>query len=362
MTDSTDSEVQAKKRKVLLIEDDESHAELIRRAFEDSSPVWDIHHVLCISDALKWVEENKMPFLVIADYHLPDGTALNLTKRAMRVEEVGFPLIVITGAGSEQLAVHALKSGAMDYLVKSSEEFRELPWRGERAHREWANIIKRKRLEEELEIYARGLERATNELTDSTLLLETYVDNSGGLGREYFAYVQEATERTTELTEDLIMLSHVGQRFSESESVDLNELLEEISCDLCARLEEQGGEVHLGKLPTIPTQRFWMKELFMTLIENGLTSTNVKKPRVEITCEEQGNSYLFRVSENSNDFDAKDLDRIFASSDELSPHEFTGANLRLCICKKIMDKFGGTISVECRPEENTTFCFSLPKE
>jgi len=67
------------------------------------------------------------------------------------------------------------------------------------------------------------------------------------------------------------------------------------------------------------------------------------------------------VNENSNGFDEKDLGRIFAASEELSPYDYTGANLGLSICKKIMDKFGSKISVESRPGESTSFCFSLPK-
>ncbi|HUV03250.1 MAG TPA: response regulator [Desulfobacteria bacterium] len=198
----SDSGVQTKKRRVLLIEDDESHAELIRRTFEDSSSVWDIHLVPCISDALQWMAENKMPYLVIADYLLPDGTALDLTKRAMCAEEVGFPLIIITGAGSEQLAVHALKSGVMDYIGKNSDELRELPWRVERATREWKNIMKQKRVEEELEIYVRELERATNELKEFTLIMASYIEGLDDVGRECFEGIRKTTGRTAELTED----------------------------------------------------------------------------------------------------------------------------------------------------------------
>jgi signal transduction histidine kinase len=361
MMNSNDSEVQSKKRQVLLIEDDESHAELIRRTFEDSSSVWDIHRVPSISDALHWMAENKMPYLVIADYLLPDGTALDLTKRAMCAEEVGFPLIIITGAGSEQLAVHALKTGAMDYIGKNSDELRELPWRVERATREWKHIMKQKRVEEELEIYVRELERATNELTEFTLIMGNYIESLDELGRECFACIRKTTGRTAELTEDLITLSHVGRRFIETEQVDLNELIEEINSDLYVRIEERGGELLAGELPTISTQRFWMKELLITLIENGLSSKSVERPRIEITCDEREDKYLFKVNENSNGFDEKDLGRIFADSEKLSPYDYTGTNLRLSICKKIMDKFGSKISVESRPGESTTFCFSLPK-
>jgi len=352
---------QVKKKTILLIEDDASHVELIRRAFVDNSSAWDIHHVVSINDAFKWLEENKMPFLVLADYLLPDGTGFDLTKGAMSAEEVGFPLIIITGDGSEQLAVHALKSGAMDYVVKSPEELRELPWRAERAIRDWTRCIRRKRVEEVLEIYVRELERATHDLEEFTLLLEDCADNLDDVGRGYLEGVRRATERTKAPIEDLLMLSHVGRKFIELEKVDLNELLEEVNSDLSARIEARGGEVIAGKLPTIFTQRVWMRELLITLIDNGLKCNLGEKPRVEVSCEEREKDYLFKVSDNGSGIKEKELSRIFTLSESLYPQDYEGTNLRLIMCKKILDKFGGKIGVEGRPGEGTTFCFSIPK-
>jgi signal transduction histidine kinase len=361
MTSWNESEVRVKKKTLLLLEDDESHAELIRRAFGDYSSAWEIHHVVGISDALKWLEENKMPFLVIANYLLPDGTGLDLIKEAMSAEEVGFPLILITELGSEQLAVHALKSGAMDYVVKSSEELQELPWRAERAIRDWKNLIRRKRVEEELELYARDLERTTHDLEDFTQLIDNYADKLDDVGRGYLAGLRKATERTAELTENLLMLSRVGRKFIEFEKVNLNELLDEISNDLSALIEERGGEVIAGKLPTISTQRVWMKELLINLIDNGLKCNLAEKPRVGVSCEERERDYTFKVNDNGSGIREEELSHIFTPSERLYPQDYEGTSLRLTMCKKILDKFGGKIWVDSRLGEGTAFCFSIPK-
>jgi two-component system sensor histidine kinase/response regulator len=361
MTDWVESEVRVKKKTLLLIEDDELHAELIRRVFWDNGSAWKIHHVVSISDGLKWLEENTMPDLVIANYLLPDGTGLDLTKEAMSAEEVDFPLILITGIGSEQLAVHSLKSGAMDYVLKNSEELQELPWRAECAIRDWKNLIRRKRVEEELEIYARELERTTHDLEDFTHLMENYADKLDDVGRGYLGGVRKATERTAELTETLLMLSRVGRKFIELEKVNLNEQLDEICNDLSVPIEGRGGEVIVGKLPTISTQRVWMKELFINLIDNGLKFNLAEKPIVEVSCEEREKDYLFKVNDNGSGVKEKDLSRIFTPSERLFPQDYEGTSLRLTVCKKILDKFGGKIWMESRLGEGTTFYFSLPK-
>ncbi len=361
-SDATDAEKRAKQKTILLVEDDDSHAELICRAFEDVGPIWDVHHVPGVDDAFAWLEGSESPALVIADYLLPDGTGLDLTQGAMRPEEVGFPLIIITGVGSEQLAVHAIKSGAMDYLVKNAEELRELPWRAEQAIREWKNLMRRKRLEDELEIYVRELERVTEGLEDYVLLLGTYAERFDDAGHEYLVSVQKAAERTAALTEDLLMLSRVGRRFHESEPVDLNELLEEITADLGALIEGRGGEIRAGQLPRISTQRVWIKELFINLIDSGLKFGFTQRPRVIIESQEHEEEYLFSVRSKGSSLGDKDLSRIFTASERLSPYDYEGTSLRLRLCKKILDKLGGTIWTETQGEESTTVYFSLPKK
>jgi light-regulated signal transduction histidine kinase (bacteriophytochrome) len=181
----------------------------------------------------------------------PTAPGLDLAKNAMCADEVGFPLIIMAGIGSAQIAVHTLKSGAMDFLLKSPEEFRELPWRVERALRDWKVISRLKRLEEELALYLKELDRAAHDLEDFTLLLGSCADRLDDLGREYLAGVRKAAEKTTALTEDLLMVTQVGRKVVELEKVDLNDLMEEILIDLGALVEDRDGQILVGPLSTI---------------------------------------------------------------------------------------------------------------
>jgi predicted transcriptional regulator/FixJ family two-component response regulator len=123
---------------VLLVEDNVGHAAFIRRLFEGEYSRWNFHHAINLRDALRWIEENKgRSFLVIADYLLPDGCGLDLARDAENPREVGFPLIILTGFGSEKIAVQAFKSGAMDYVVKDAESMQKLPESARRALRKW---------------------------------------------------------------------------------------------------------------------------------------------------------------------------------------------------------------------------------
>ncbi|MCB1034043.1 MAG: PAS domain S-box protein, partial [Acidobacteria bacterium] len=68
-----------------------------------------------LSEGLSAVARQEFD-VVISDYHLPDGTAMELFQHCP-----GVPIIVITGAGDEEIAVKAMKAGASDYVIKDLE-------------------------------------------------------------------------------------------------------------------------------------------------------------------------------------------------------------------------------------------------
>lgn len=110
------------KLRVLLIEDNEDHVMLARRALEERG-----HMVTAVvggaaaADAL-----GKEQFdVVAADYQLPDITGLEAL-RQIRERDKTLPVVMVTGWGSEQVAVEALKEGAADYVVKTPGYEREL--------------------------------------------------------------------------------------------------------------------------------------------------------------------------------------------------------------------------------------------
>ncbi len=128
---------------ILLIEDEASHAELIRRAF-DQTGQYAVHIAATLKEAREYLIENP-PDLVITDFLLPDGKGTELLPA--QEESMRFPAIVMTSYGNEQIAVDAIKGGAIDYVVKSDMTFMDMPHIAKRALREW-NYIVEKRLAE----------------------------------------------------------------------------------------------------------------------------------------------------------------------------------------------------------------------
>src|SRR5438552_2874939 len=86
-----------------------------------------VHLVDTVASAKEWLSREKAD-VVLSDLRLPDGSALDLLDEHV-------PLVIMTSQGDEQRAVAAMKGGALDYVVKSPEMYRDLPVIVERAVR-----------------------------------------------------------------------------------------------------------------------------------------------------------------------------------------------------------------------------------
>ncbi len=133
--------------RILLVEDDEAHAELIRRSFEASRQPLELFPAPTLREAQAALAGRGFD-LVIVDLRLPDGdgTALLPGDR----EQASLPVIVMTSHGDEQVAVEAMKTGALDYVVKSKEAFASMPLIAERALQSFSLIVERRQAEEHL--------------------------------------------------------------------------------------------------------------------------------------------------------------------------------------------------------------------
>ncbi|HEY7745688.1 MAG TPA: PAS domain S-box protein [Desulfuromonadales bacterium] len=129
---------------ILLVEDSEMHAELIR----DALAAWSDDIRLTIAPTLAAARtflEHSTPDLALIDLMLPDGRGLELLPADR--EHAAFPCVLLTGSGDEQTAVEAIKAGALDYVIKSPATLSDIPYIVERAMREWKNIVLRRQAE-----------------------------------------------------------------------------------------------------------------------------------------------------------------------------------------------------------------------
>jgi len=115
---------------------------LIQRSLEND-PSFTVFHAKNLRDARNFLNSSSFD-LVLIDWRLPDGQGIDLLKECKK--EIDFPVIIMTSYGNENLAVEAIKSGALDYVVKTPETMANLAYVINKAIREWELISENKRI------------------------------------------------------------------------------------------------------------------------------------------------------------------------------------------------------------------------
>ena len=124
-------------------------AELIRRAFESRPGAVSLTVAPTLEAARSSLGESA-PDLALIDLVLPDGKGIELLPAGG--EEPAYPIVIMTSHGDEEVAVEAMRAGALNYVVKSPTTLTEMPQVVEGALREWGHIVERRRAEEALHI------------------------------------------------------------------------------------------------------------------------------------------------------------------------------------------------------------------
>lgn len=116
---------------LLVVDDEAAIQHAFRKAFRDQDIT--IRHADCAVEAVRQIGQHR-PDVIVLDIHLPDATGLETLQRIRQID-ARIPVILITGHGTSELAIEAMKEGAFDYLLKPLElaELRELIQRAMRS-------------------------------------------------------------------------------------------------------------------------------------------------------------------------------------------------------------------------------------
>ncbi len=104
--------------RILLVEDNQHDALAFQQAFTKSHIAHQITHYQRAKEALAQLQTNVSAFdLLVTDYKLPDMSGLELCQELLN-RAIALPLVLLTGTGTEYLALEALKAGVDEYLIK----------------------------------------------------------------------------------------------------------------------------------------------------------------------------------------------------------------------------------------------------
>jgi PAS domain S-box-containing protein len=200
-------------------------------------------------------------------------------------------------------------------------------------------------------------------------LVEEYASRLDDTFRDYLERMQKAAHRGQSLIQGLLTYSRVTTRVQPPTPIQLREVAREVLQDLDSRAASVRGTVRVGDLPTLEADPLQMRQLFQNLIGNALKfSREGVPPVVEVSAsklegDHESPRWRLVVADNGIGFDEKYLDRIFKLFQRLHDRGvYEGSGMGLAICRKIVERHGGTITASSRPGVGTRFAVDLPEQ
>lgn len=254
---------------------------------------------------------------------------------------------------------------------------RELQHMNERLRDE---ISMRKQTEEMLLRTMKDLERsneelqqfayvASHDLQEPIRMVSTYTkllerelkDHLDERTRGFMFFVTDGAKRMHSLIQDLLTFSRVTSRKEKFEKVDLSIILTEILHDFQVAIADHKAEIYYRDLPVLKAAPFQIRQLFQNIIQNAIKFSGENNPVIRIAAENNGEEWLFSISDNGIGIDKEYHEKIFIIFQRLYEKErYPGTGIGLAVCKKIVELHGGRIWVDSEPGRGSTFYFTIP--
>lgn len=319
--------------------------------------------------------------LVLTDLMMPELDGISLLKAAQEIDPriVG---VVMTGHGTIDTAVAAMKQGALDYILKPFKLSTLIPVLAR------ALAVRRLRIENEtlhqhLRIRTRELEIANKELETfsysvshdlnaplraidgfTQMLVENLGDRLDAESRGYAEQVRTGVNRMHTLINDLLRLARTTRTEVHRMPVDLSRIAVEISEKLKAENSDRAGDWLITPGLVAEGDPGLLRVAMENLLSNAWKYTaRIPRARIEFGVETQPDGTpAYYVRDNGAGFDMKQSHRLFGPFQRLhSDTEFPGTGVGLATVQRIIHKHGGLIWALAAPNEGASFHFTVPQ-
>lgn len=376
--------------KLLIVDDDAAQM----KAMCDTLQVegYQVTGFTSAKDALRALNEERFD-LAITDLTMPEMDGIEFLKAVREIDQhlLG---IVMTGHGSIDTAVAAMKAGAFDYILKplslrtmlpvleralsvrhllnenlqlrqTKEMIRNLNASLERAVEERTRQLVD--ANKELEAFAhsishdlRGPLRAVNSFTQ--LLIQESGEHFSERARGYADRVMNAAGRMEQLIEDLMRLSRVNGADLRRTEINVSKMVASIIGEFQAREPDRRVRTSIRDGLYAKADPQLLRIALENLIGNAWKFTkNSPDPEIEFGASDP-KTHLFYVRDNGAGFAPEYAKDLFVPFRRLHPsEEFPGTGIGLSIVHRIIRRHGGSIAAEGSPGHGATFYFNLPE-
>ncbi len=201
-------------------------------------------------------------------------------------------------------------------------------------------------------------------ITFGDLLKERAKGKLDAADLEFLDRMRSSAASASQLVADLLALSQVSHEDHPSEPVDLSVVLREVRQELEAEIAAAGATLEAGTLPVLLAHFVLLRSLLMNLVSNAVKFRKPDRPLVvRVDSRRVGDTVELSVSDNGIGFDQAYDEKIFQPFLRLNASsEYQGSGIGLTICRRVVSRYGGTITVVSEPGRGATFTVRLPAE
>lgn len=178
----------------------------------------------------------------------------------------------------------------------------------------------------------------------------------------YIDFILDGTKQMHQVIQDLLEYSRVQTTAREFGLIDTNKAYDQALRNLQGSIAKKEAIITKDHLPEIFADGIQITQLFQNLIGNALKFQRLNVvPEIHVSARQDGDSWVFSVSDNGIGIEPRFSNRIFKIFQRLhAKGEYEGTGIGLAICKRIVERHGGEIYVESTPDKGSTFFFTIP--
>lgn len=366
-----------KELKILMLEDLQDDVGLIERTLLKEGMNFSVKRVDSQKEFSECLTEFQ-PDVILSDHALPQFNSLEALK-ICRKQAVNVPFILVTGTVSEEFAVSCLKQGADDYVLKSnmvrlpSAIYNALKQRHHEVKRKKAERTLRKQNEElvkinkELDSFVYSVSHNLRAPLMSVLGLINLVQIENKKGDEilnnYFAMMQHSIHKLDDTLKEILDYSRNARSVLNITAVDTKKMVE----DSFQRLKYMEGSETISKsVQVFNNMPFYTDPYRLSVIINNLVSNAIKykddskkNSIIELQANVTESNLELTFRDNGIGIGEEYLPKIFEMFFR-GTERSDGAGLGLYIVKETVDKLNGSLSVDSKKGEGTTFKITIP--
>jgi signal transduction histidine kinase len=195
----------------------------------------------------------------------------------------------------------------------------------------------------------------------SAMLRTRHGDSLPPEAKEYVRHVVDSAARMQELITGILHYSRLGGSSNDQEEhVETEEVVTTVLQNLQASIEQTNAVIEHDKMPAVKGSKLQLVQLFQNLVSNAIKYRRENEvPRIYISARHEAALWKFCVADNGIGIDPRYHSRVFGIFKQLNRGERGGAGVGLAISKRIVERHGGTISVESKAGEGCRFFFTL---